>query len=137
MAHGEYYNDEVKKSDLQGLRDEDNRQNHRLLVLEQLVEKMRGDIQELWNSHGRIEVALIGHDGQNGIRGTMMDHYQTTRERLEGVESGLRNLATDVSSVARSLQTLETTIRAAGKGFGIIGAIIGVVGIIVGIVVAF
>lgn len=135
---GEYYNPDSLdprengrlREIIERLRDEDSRQNHRLQELEDAIAVMRADIQGLWNGHNRIEVALIGHDGRNGIRGTMMDHYKQQSQRLGDVEQAVKGLTKNVDSMTTTLKTIS-------KAFGAISAVIGTVGIIVGIVVAF
>jgi hypothetical protein len=144
--HGEYYNPNTaseRRQDgrlreiIERLRDEDSRQNQRLRELEDSVATMRADIQGLWNSHNRIEVALIGHNGQNGIRGTMMEHYKTSPARLEALEVTISQQTQDFHKVGRQLEHLETTLKTIAKFFGALSGIIGVAGIIVGIIVAF
>lgn len=146
-SSGEYFNPEASDDNRRGdgrlreviarLRDEDERQNQRLKELENIVATMRTDIQGLWNSHNRIEVALVGHNGQNGIRGTMMEHYKTSTVRLQELEDTLVQQSKDFNQVGRQLEHLETTLRTIAKVFGAMSAVIGTVGIIVGIIVAF
>lgn len=142
---GEYFNpqtpeekrgDERLREIIARLRDEDDRQNQRLKELENIVATMRTDIQGLWNSHNRIEVALVGHNGHNGIRGTMMEHYKTSTVRLQELENTLAQQSQDFNTVGRQLEHLETTLKTIAKVFGAMSAVVGTAGIIVGIVVA-
>jgi hypothetical protein len=140
---GEYYNPEMEsdyererrengrlREIIERLRDEDNRQNHRIQVLEDSMNVMLSDINRLWQSHNRIEVALIGPDGKNGMRGKMDEQYQAQSSRIDG-------LAQDVTRVVRELSELTTTTKTVGKILGSISVIIGTVGTIVGIIVLF
>lgn len=138
-SYGEYENEEGTNEKresgrlreiIERLRDEDNRQNHRLQTLENEIITMRTEVQSLWNSHNRIEVALIGHDGKNGMRSTMVEHYASANGRLDQVTNRLDRLAGEVSE-------LTVTTKTIAKLFGGLSAVVGVAGIVVAIVNSF
>lgn len=97
---------------------------------------MKAEIQNIWTSYSRMEVALIGHDGNNGIRGTMQEHYRTTNDRLDDIDALVRSQSINLTDLTTQLQRMTTTFQTIGKSLSWLIAITGSVGIIVGIVSA-
>lgn len=134
--HHEYYNPDAsveRRGDLrlreiiERIKDEDNRQNHRIQALEDAVDVLKADVAGIWKSYTRLETALIGHNGQNGIRGTMQEHYRTTTERLDKME-------TSIDAMSAELRTLITTMTTILKVAGSLAGLATFVGVIIGIV---
>lgn len=110
---------------------EDNRQNNRLAELEAAVAVLRADISGLWKMFNRLETALIGHDGKNGIRGTMQDQYYTTNGRLDKLDRKIDDVTASVNSLALDLAKLASSVATATKVFSGVATAIGVVWIII------
>lgn len=94
---------------------EDRRQNHRLKELEDAVAVLKADVGGLWRVFNRLETALIGHDGKNGMRGTMQTHYETTSQRLDKMDTKIDDLSQEVTSLTVDLSSLVRTIQTSLK----------------------
>lgn len=116
---------------------EDTRQNHRLKNLEDGINVLRDADVEIWKAieelkgaDRALEVALIGKDGNNGIRGTMMEHYETVQSRIDKLDSAVIDMDNAIRSLTSSVDKLTTMIATIGKlGGALVGAsaIVGVV----------
>jgi uncharacterized coiled-coil protein SlyX len=140
---GEYYNPDPvtnRREDgrlrqvIERLRDEDKRQNERIKQLEAGMKAMEVQVQDLWQSHNRIEVALIGHNGENGIRRTMMDHYKSSVTRLGNLESRINDQNSTLIELSKNLNTMDTSLKTIAKIFGSVSALVGTVATIFAII---
>lgn len=141
--NGEYYNPDPvtnRREDgrlrqiIERLRDEDKRQNERIKQLEAGMKAMELQVNDLWQSHNRIEVALVGHNGDNGIRRTMLDHYKSSTSRLGNLESQINNQNGTLANLSTQINTMETTLKTIAKIFGSASAVIATVGMIFAII---
>lgn len=139
----EYYNPdpiENRRDDgrlrqiIERLRDEDQRQTERIQQLEVGMKNMEVQVNDLWQSHNRIEVALVGHNGNNGIRRTMLDHYETSASRLGNLESQITSQNGNLATLSNQINTMETTLRTIAKIFGSASAVIATIGMIFAII---
>jgi hypothetical protein len=110
---------------------EDRRQNVRLRELEDEVKALQADNASLWKMFNRLETALIGHDGKNGIRGTMQEQYDTTNGRLVKLETKVDDVNISVSQLALDLAKLSSSVATATRVFSGVATAIGVVWIII------
>jgi seryl-tRNA synthetase len=110
---------------------EDRRQNVRLRELEGKVTALQADNASLWKMFNRLETALIGHDGKNGIRGTMQEQYNSTNGRLEKLDSKIDDVNDSVSKLALDLAKLASSMATATRVFGGVATIVGVIWIVI------
>jgi hypothetical protein len=110
---------------------EDRRQNVRLRELEDEVKALQADNASLWKMFNRLETALIGHDGKNGIRGTMQEQYNTTNGRLDNLDGKIDDVNISVSQLALDLAKLSSSVATATRVFSGVATAIGVVWIII------
>jgi archaellum component FlaC len=139
QKYGEFYNEGDQRQSsrlreiIERIKDEDSRQNHRLKNLEDAIDVLKADVAGIWKSYTRLETALIGHNGQNGIRGTMMDHYRTTNDRLDKLEHSIGSISQSMQTLAGELQSLVVTLKTIMKIAGGVAGIATFFGVIVGI----
>lgn len=126
---------------IERLRDEDSRQNHRLTDLESAIREITTKLasvgcklEELEGADRGLEIALVGTDGNNGIRGTMIEHYEQVHKRIDKLEVSVDSLAKSVASFSVQLESLIATIKTGMKIGGALATIITVIGVIFGIV---
>jgi len=59
------------------------------------------DIGKLWGAVKELKVALVGIDGSNGLRGEMKDFITVMRDRMDGQDESLAELANKLDSSAK------------------------------------
>lgn len=94
---------------------EDYNPGGRVHDTERKVYELKDEIKELWKAYSKIEAALIGPDGKDGIRGTMQDHYNRTDSRMDKMEVVLDRVSKDVSTVSGDLRELIIILKTITK----------------------
>lgn len=134
MEWGEYYMEPTP---------EDHRQNHRLQELENAIKSINEsligvwrNLQELEGADRALEIALVGHNGQNGVRGTMMAHYEQVHKRMDNLEASVNHMSVSIAAFAVQLESLTVTLKMGIKIAAAIGSIIAAAGTVVAILVS-